>query len=235
MPKQPCSRFGIHILLLIMTTLTCGATAIAQQKEQVKSFQDVQQIFEWHFANLSGYQTGMLLTTRDVKPLFDLLARAGWEVQNRDEILNRVIPSGSFLGKTLRTAKGDQFYRKISRNSGGMDHVERLSKLPHGQKSIQRLVYELPMGADFIKAISTSAGGEYLDRSVSKTRKGKNFGKKTGRIYTEDALSTALQASFADFQGSQQEKFARKKTSDNTSDLEKRSRQPRRIVIDYSE
>ena len=229
------SRFMAGKLLLVLATLFCGAPTVAQQQGSIESFQDVQQIFQWHFAHLSGYATGDLLTTRDVDPLFDQLARAGWEVEDRDEILARVIPSESFLGKTLRSSKGNEFFRNISRYSGAMDRVERMSKLPHGKKSIQRLVYELPMGVDFVKAMSTTPGGQYLDYGLSRTRKGKDFGKKTGHIYTEDALSQALQTSFATFEASQQKKLAETESDRNQSDLLKRSRQPRRIIVDYSE
>ena len=132
------------------------------------------------------------MTTNQVKPLLEGLKQEGWEVPKSDALISKLVPTGSYLDRTFSTKNGKKFFRQISNVPGGIDRVDRMSKLNKGKSSINQLVNEIPNGADFVKALATTRGGKTLGNWTSRARNGQNFNQTTGKIYTEKELTKEL-------------------------------------------
>jgi len=124
------------------------------------------------------------------------VADAGAKVPNADRILAATLPDNSFLAKELSTPAGRKFMRKVARQRGGFDRLDRLSSISRGQT----LVRDLIRGADgdkFIEYLTTTRGGRNLGSTLAGARQGTNLNQPTGRIYTADDLMAAIEASLA--------------------------------------
>lgn len=185
------NKLIIGLLLLSFTS----QFSIAEE-EKIESERELAVIVKKHFANLANFRTGDLVTAGDVKPLLQELSSEGWDVPESGTLIARLVPSGSYLDRTFSTRKGRKFFREISRVPGGIDRVERMSKLKAGKGSIGQLVNSAPFGSDFIAQMATTKVGRNMGKRAGNTRDGKNFNKPTGKIYTEEALMKELVVRF---------------------------------------
>ena len=189
--RQTCSAF-----LCVVTFSLTSLNAHAADRNSIKSIKDVQRLTNQYFATLDGYQQGDIITQKHVRNLFKIFGRYGWKVPYQKEVLAKFLPEGHFLPQVLNSDKGREFLGKIKKYPGGVDRVDRISRLPNGQQSVRDLIYKIPNGADWIKGMTTTKGGLALGRSMSKAPKGKDFNKPTGTIYFASDLPKILEALF---------------------------------------
>jgi hypothetical protein len=153
-----------------------------------------------HFASIKDLQPSDLLSQGQVSAALDAVRNVGWEVAERDAILDRTLPDGSFLVKELATPAGRKFMRRLSRHRGAYSRLDRLSSIAGGQQIIHDLARQ-KNGDKLIEYLATTEGGQSLGRMAAGARQGVNLNKPTGRIYTADDLLVALETAFRDEQG----------------------------------
>jgi hypothetical protein len=141
-----------------------------------------------------------LLSQGQVSAALDAVGNAGWDVPERDAILDRALPDGSFLVKELATPAGRKFMRRLSRHPGAYLRLDRLSTIAGGQQIIRDLARQKD-GDKLIEYLATTAGGQSLGRMAAGARHGTDLNKPTGRIYTADDLLAALEKAYRDEQG----------------------------------
>lgn len=155
----------------------------------------VEQAVHDHFASLENYKPGDIITQGDVTPLFVKLEELGWKVADKSDVLEQILPNGDYLVRQLRTKKGKKFMRKIGRLSGGYDRLDRLRKMPYGNRRIREFI-QMPGGYKMIEYMTTSKGGRNLGKQLSRAKGGKNFNKATGRLYTSKDVTERLKKSY---------------------------------------
>ena len=189
-------EFGTLIAAALASAvfLQTGRAPGAETRQELPSFDKVEQIVRKHFASLSNYRDGYIIARGDVKPLWAQLEAIGWKVADRAEIVSAVMGDSSFLVRNLRTAKGRKFMQKIASYPDGYDRTDRLSRLPRGQRMVYDLI-DKPGGAKMIEYMTTAPGGKNLGKQLSRGPKGRNFNKPTSRIYTAEALLARLKES----------------------------------------
>jgi hypothetical protein len=189
MPRRKFLALGIALF---------SATAFAAPpvKRGVADWKQVAQTVDAYFAKTRGRQPMDIITRNEVSPLFDQLAKQGWQVAERKEILDRVPADNEFMVKQLRSQKGRAFMRQISQYPGGYDSLDRLSKLPQGKNTVEALI-KGPDGFKMLQYMDTTQGGLNLEKQLAHTPKGKDFTKPTGRIYTVGELKWALRNAYA--------------------------------------
>jgi len=140
-------------------------------------------------------QNDDLLCRGDVRPLFDVLAKQGWSVADRDQIINQLLDDKYYMVRMFKKGAGRDFAHSCARFPGGYDRLDRLSRLPHGRTFIEGLI-EGPDGYKMIEYMTETPGGNVLGQQVSNAPKGRNFKNPTGRIYTTDELLMRLRQSY---------------------------------------
>lgn len=159
----------------------------------------VQAIVDQHFARQTNLRPGDLIMQSEVRALFPLLKNAGWDVENRDELLWKVLPAGDPLVRILRSPSGIKFMRQVSGYKLIYDRLDRVASASGGQRLLTDLI-KLPDAARYAKQ-STGRGVPDLidflpkDRS-GKTRRIKDYDKATDKLYTVKQFKTALQESY---------------------------------------
>ncbi len=198
-------------VVLGVTAAWCATSACGAVKDKpLPSFADVREAVIRHFELLPGYRPGDIIARSDVAPLFGRLGRLGFSVANREAILKKVPTDGDFLVRELRTRRGRKFMRRIANYPDAYDRLDRLSRLPHGKRTVHDLIRG-PGGYKMIKYMTTTPGGKNLGRQLSNAPKGTDFNKPTGRIYTVKLLLAHLKLSYA---------AAKKGTSPSTATLD---------------
>ncbi|MCA9217881.1 MAG: hypothetical protein KDB27_32650 [Planctomycetales bacterium] len=192
----------LHSTILIGMAIAFASpiagTAYGQRK--IQSFKDVETIVSAHFQSIKDFERGDLITQSQVQQLFARLHQFGWQVADQKEITDSVLGDGDFLVKTFKTPKGRTFLKTISGYKDGIDRVDRMSRMPNGQKNVADLVYKIPNGTDWIKSMTSQKNGQQLSRRMAQTRHGKDFNKPTGKIYQLDKLVKRLSESYAEAQ-----------------------------------
>lgn len=147
-----------------------------------------------YYARDESRQPHDIITQSQTSPLFAELRKLGWNVADRDAILQRVPADNDFIVRQLRSKQGRKFMREFSQYPDGFDKLDQLAKLPQGRKTVEALI-KGPDGYKLLEYMTTTSGGEKLNKQLARTPKGKGFTKETGRIYTVDALKQALKKS----------------------------------------
>ena len=75
------------------------------------------------------------------------------------------------------------------------DRMDRLTGLANGRKMLQEMI-KLPDGHKVMLKLTQKTDGKETDPLLSRLRKGANFDKPTGRIYTVEYLLAALKNSY---------------------------------------
>lgn len=143
-----------------------------------------------------GYRGGDILSRSDVERVLNALAKDGWKVADRKQILGQTLPDNDYLVQQLRTPRGTTFMRKVSANRGTYDRLDRLRRLPLGKRRIPELINN-PGGHTLILYMVGTPGGKNLGRYLNQTRKGGNFNQSTGRLYNGRALLQRLKISYS--------------------------------------
>jgi hypothetical protein len=197
---QPRTMFAT---LIALTFLCCAlnasdqipADAAASRDRPLPKFADAEAMIVRYFEALPGYQPGGILARGEVEPIYQHLARMGWQVGDWKSIADRVPADGSFLVRQLRTRDGRKFMAQISKYALGYDRLDRLSKLPRGPELIRQFIRG-PEGYKMIQYMTETPGGKNLGTMLSQAPDGKDFNKPTGQIYTLDALLDVLKEQY---------------------------------------
>lgn len=171
----------------------------AKLQNPVPKFIQLEAVVKLHFEKLRGFQPKGIIIESEVSPLFAKLQKAGWTISRHDRnaILKRVLPDGSFLAKELRTPAGKKFAAEIYKYPDGYDRMDRLSRMPQGRSTVSRLIIG-PDGYKMIKYMTTARGGKNLGKQLSHTPTGGKFNQSTKRIYTVKMLTKALEKLYND-------------------------------------
>lgn len=170
-----------------------------QNNKTVPKFSRLEAVAKLHFDQMRGFQPDGIIVQSEVAPLFDKLKKAGWDIskEDRQAILDRVLPDNSFLAKELRTPAGKKFAADIFNYPDGFDRLDRMSHMPQGRDTVRRLIIG-PGGYKMIQYMTTAPGGKNLGKQLSDAPKGKNFNSPTGRIYTVNMLLDELNKLYKD-------------------------------------
>ena len=179
------SRLSLTLVMLLFAGTAMGQDTPAKTS---KNLIDVPKTVMEHFRSLDFYSTGDMITDQQVAPLFNKFEKLGWKIDDQEQILQKFVSTGSFLDQVMNSSRGKVFFRNISGFDRGMDQVERISVMKNGRSSIRQLVFAMPRGSDYIRAVATSKHGKILARLVRQSPNGQFFNQPTGKIYTEEEL-----------------------------------------------
>lgn len=168
----------------------------AEKQSRLPPFSQVKKTVEQHFARQPDYHPGDIISQSEVTPLLAELRGIGFAVPDPKEILEKVPADDDFLVTNLRTPAGRKFMGRMGQYAGGYDRLERLARLPHGEKIVRDLIRG-PGGDTMIEYMTQTPGGKALGRQLSSAPAGEGFNETTGRIYTAQALLGRLQRSYA--------------------------------------
>ena len=184
------------LLAVAMVRPLCGAPKTPHPKPPIKfpTFIAVEASVRQYFAS-KKLQNDDLLSKGDVRPLFDVLAKQGWNVADREQIISQLLDDKYFMVLMFKKGAGRDFAHSCARFPGGYDRLDRLSRLPHGDTFIEGLI-EGPDGYKMIEYMTETPGGDVLGQQVSNAPKGRNFNDPTGRIYTTTELLMRLRESY---------------------------------------
>ncbi len=188
-------------LLILLTaavgTLGTGRPLIgAGYGEQLPPFELVEQTLLAWFQAGSDYQPGNIITRPDGTTVFAQIEKIGWQVNDRGEILDSMLPDEDFLVRQLRTDRGRKFMARVAGLPHAYDRLAHLARLPQGQRTVRDLIHAKG-GAELIEYLATAPGGREMGRMLSKAPGGKGFNKPTGCIYTTGQLLARLKTSYA--------------------------------------
>jgi hypothetical protein len=176
-----------------------GSESAGTGEEKLPTWNDVLKAVN---ANFEGRRlTGRhdLIARGDVTPLFDVLAKLGWKVEDRDQILGELLPDSHFLVQQLRSQPGQRFIKKVVSESLIYDRLDRVSQERGGQALIHDLI-RLPDGDRYARQNPGQAVPNLLDLlpkdASGRTRQIRNYGKPTGKIYVRDQFVKRLDASY---------------------------------------
>ena len=182
---------GVPIsLLAIAVAMAADPVGMRTKVKPLPKFSQVSQTVLRHFQAQPGYYRGDLITRQQVEPLLAKLEQLGLPLPDAGQILGSVPSNDSFLRNSSPRRKAGNSCRQISAYSHAYDRVDRLSRLPRGQKIVRNLIAG-PGGDRMIKYMTTSPGGKSLGDMLSHDPNGAAFNSPTGRIYTLDSLLAA--------------------------------------------
>jgi len=138
-----------------------------------------------------GYQPGDLITRQEGTAILKELKRIKWPITPDTQITDRMLPKNDEMLRLLRSKRGLDFMRNISRFPGGYDRLDKMRGLPDGSKRLREIVTE-PGGSKLIEYLATTRGGRNMGRQLSRGGQ-RDFNAPTNRIYTIDDLIAALQ------------------------------------------
>jgi hypothetical protein len=193
-----CSIFVLLVGLGSCNTVVARTPPSKNKDKNSKdfpSFELVRTTVQERLAANRGYRAGDLLTASTVEPLFGELAKINWRVSDRRDILRTVLPDSDWLARQLTSRGGRQFMRAISELPGGFDRVDRLRRMPYGQRQLADMIYS-PGGSKMFEYMTTTPGGKNLSKMLTQGVNGANFDQPTDRIYTERDLLKRLKKSY---------------------------------------
>ena len=190
-------RFGLVLVVIgSAATWALNVAAGADKGKSLPALAKVKNVVARHFDALPDYRPGDLISRGQLEPLFGRLERTGWNVADRKEILEATPADTDFLVRQLRTQPGRKFMRQVAAYPEAYDRLDRLSRLPHGKKTIKALIRG-PDGYKMIRYLTTTPGGRELGKQLSNAPKAAAFNKPTARIYTVELLLRRLKQSHA--------------------------------------
>lgn len=193
--KRPSTSYSLGLcgllLAVALTTTTYGA-----EKKHKPRWEQLAKIFDAYFAELPGHQPGGIITQSEVTPLWEMLARAKWNVPaaEREAIMALVPADKEFLVRQLHTSNGRRFMSKVAVKYPEI--YDRLDMLAHtdggGKPAVSGLI--AAPDANLTVKYMFSKGGEKSWAALMPQRV--KFDKPTGRIYTAESLKSRLQGLF---------------------------------------
>lgn len=199
MTRQSIAGARIQALSLVAGFLLAGHCPAAAA-DRNDTFSDVERVVTAAVQDSSGAGLDRIVTQGDVRAAIRALERSGWTVREPQELAERALADSDWLVATLRTLQGARFVSSVLRHGGKIDPLDRLSRMPHGHRTIEDLIRG-PDGYKMIEYLTRSAGGRHLGEMLSKAPTGKNFNLPTGRIYTLGDLLAELKRRYDAAQG----------------------------------
>ncbi|MDA1050010.1 MAG: hypothetical protein O3C40_05965 [Planctomycetota bacterium] len=171
----------------------------AEDPRAFPSLAEIQAVVDQHFAENPQLRTGDIISQNEVRPLFSKFEASGWKVEDRDEILKKLLSDNDPLLRILRGPDGSKFMGQVANDKLIYDRLDRIAREPGGQRLLSDLV-KLPNAARFAK-YKTQPGvpdlEDFLPKDRSgKTRRVKDYDKATEKIYTVADFKKALQKSY---------------------------------------
>jgi hypothetical protein len=148
-----------------------------------------------YFATLPDYEPGDLITKTQIEHALTKLADSGAPVPSPEKIIARGLDESSFVAKELASESGRKFMRRLARNPSTFSHLDRLSRIPRGEKLIRDLIHEKD-GDKMIEYLATTKGGRNMGKMMAKVHNGNDLNKPTDRIYTADDLLAAIKTAY---------------------------------------
>jgi hypothetical protein len=179
----------------IVTLLMLAEIASAAQRAASPDFQQAAKIIAAQFAATPGYVRGDLITQQQIKDALDKLSQKGWNIRDKDAIVDLGLAENSFLARELSTPAGKKFMRKIAHIAGAYERLDRLSANPRGQSTVRNLIRQKG-GDELVEYLATTKGGRNMGNMLAGARQVTNLNERTGRIYTADDLLAALERSY---------------------------------------
>jgi hypothetical protein len=183
-------RLGWAVLIILAAVVAADADETIVESKP--SLDDIQRFAIRYFEKQPGYQSGDLVTRSTATKLLKALQEKGWQVANREELLDRVLADDDFLVRQFSDEKGREFLHKITNLPEGIDRVDRLRRLPQGELSVNDLIRKVPNGAEWIEGMTTTTRGEILGQRLSNAPDGHDFNEPTRRIYTVPDLAREI-------------------------------------------
>jgi len=199
MPRSILSHSrSVAILLLIGVVISfCSRSLEAAPAAAFPDFSAFAGSVEKYFTRQRSYRPGDIISKSDAKGVFRMLSQQGWEVADRDDIMDLVLDDGNYMVVKLRTKPGRVFMKDLSRTPEAYDRLDRFLRLPNSRKFFNGLL-KGPDGYKMFEYMVTAKGGIVLGQQLSRTKEGREFNKPTGRIYTVKELIQRLGESHAD-------------------------------------
>lgn len=167
---------------------------------KLPSWDQVQKIVEQNLNYTPDYQPGDLISRRQVQPIFDALATAGWQVKDRAEIANLVCADNDAIIRQFRSYPGGkQFMRQVGKSPYGYDRVDSIDRLRGGQtlgESTIELLISTPGGYKNIWNLDTSSKKQISTWMLAPGSGKLDFNSQTGRLYTAKDFTTRLKQSY---------------------------------------
>ncbi|HEX3600359.1 MAG TPA: hypothetical protein VHU84_09475 [Lacipirellulaceae bacterium] len=159
-------------------------------------FSTIAQAIDGWFAAQPDYQPGDLITRGQIETVLKKLDDGGVHVPGAKSIAQSGLANDSFIVRELTTESGRKFMRKLARNPGAFAHLDRLSTIPRGEKTIEDLIRDKD-GDKMIEYLATTKGGQNMGKMMSGVSGGVDLNKPTNRIYTLADFESALMAALA--------------------------------------
>lgn len=187
----------VGALWALAVTGWTGVAQAATEDKPLPSLTEVQQLVVRHFAAMPDYRPGDIIARSQVEALFPQLERLGWKVSGRKGVLGKIPADGDYLIRKLQTPQGRKFMRHIAGYPNAYDRLDRLSWLPQGKQTVHDLIHKTG-GDEMIEYLTTTSGGAELGKMLSKSPKGADFNRPTGKIYTAEMLLAHLKKAYAE-------------------------------------
>ncbi len=171
-----------------------GLARSAPAAKQAPSWAQCQQIVR---QQLAKFGTGQPLTVSKVQAVLQALKAHGWQVADQAAILELVPGDDEFFVQQLATARGKAFAKHLDGRPDDYSRLERLSRIPDGQKMIRDLMAGPDGYHDMLAYMISVDGGRTLWSIVPGSRDAHDFNVPTGRLYTEKQLLERLEPSYA--------------------------------------
>jgi hypothetical protein len=196
-PIQQDQLMRRSLLCLVLVLLFATSTACGQgQGPKLPPFSAIEKELDVHFQAIKDHQPQDLISRDQAAAVLKRLEKVGWQVADQDEILQQVLGEGDPLVKRLRTTAGKKFMRQAARYPQAYDRLDRLERLPDGQRILKQLI-DGPDGHKLIEYLTEAPGGKNMGKMLSSAPKGGKFNQQTGRIYTQEQLLARLKESYA--------------------------------------
>ncbi len=187
--------------MLVLAIVAFSASAVAAPSAdppELPTFPEIKQAVASYFAALPDYRSGDLLTQSRVRPVFDKLKAMGWDVADRDVLLNLVPDDNELFVRKLRgSPAGVKFMRSIAGYPYAYDRVDRLGRMIRADENIQSLING-PDSWKMLQYMTQTVWGSGLGKQLSRAPRGAQFNAPTGRLYTGQDFIDRLEQSYAD-------------------------------------
>jgi len=193
-------RKSSGLFLAIFCCSILAAQKVHAVAPKLPPWEQVQKIVEQNLNYTPDYQPGDLISRRQVNPIFDALAYAGWQVKDRAEIANLVCADNDAIIRQFRSYPGGkQFMREVGKSPYGYDRVDAIDRLPGGKtlgESTIELLITTPGGYKNIWNLDTSSKKQISNWMLAPGSGKLDFNASTGRLYTAKDFLTRLKQSY---------------------------------------
>jgi hypothetical protein len=188
------------VLAAVFASAVLAVSPLKAAAPNLPSWEQVQKIVDQQLNSVGDYQSGDLISKRQVDPIFDLLQRAGWTVRDRAEIMNFVCADNdAIIRQFRRSSAGKQFMRQVNKAPYGYDRVDQIDRLQGGRtlgESTIEMLISTPGGYKNIWNLDKSSAQQIQMWMLAPGWNKIDFNGSTGRLYTAEAFLARLKKSY---------------------------------------